>query len=65
MPKYLIQVPYTSDGAKGLLREGGSQRRAAARNLVESLGGTLDVMYFAFGDCGVVKKSATYTPPGH
>ena len=31
MPKYLVQVNYTAEGAKGLLREGGSKRRAAAQ----------------------------------
>jgi hypothetical protein len=30
MPKYLLEVSYTAEGAKGLLKEGGSKRRAAA-----------------------------------
>jgi uncharacterized protein with GYD domain len=49
MPKYLLQVSYTAEGGKGLLRDGGSKRRAAARTLVESLGGKLESLYFAFG----------------
>ena len=49
MPKYLLQVSYTADGAKGVLKDGGSKRRAAARTLVESLGGKLESLYFAFG----------------
>ena len=49
MPKYLLQVSYTSDGAKGLLKDGGSKRRAAAKTLVESLGGKLESLYYAFG----------------
>jgi uncharacterized protein with GYD domain len=49
MPKYLLQVSYTAEGAKGLLRDGGSKRRTAARTLVESLGGKLESLYFAFG----------------
>jgi uncharacterized protein with GYD domain len=54
MPKYLIQASYTVDGAKGLLKDGGSKRRAAARTLVESLGGKVDCFYFAFGETDVV-----------
>ena len=50
MPKYLLQVSYTAEGAKGLLKDGGSKRRAAAKTLVESLGGKLETIYYAFGD---------------
>ena len=46
MPKYLLQASYTSDGVKGLAKDGGSKRRAAAKALVESLGGKLEAMYF-------------------
>ena len=49
MPKFLLQVSYTADGAKGLLKDGGSKRRAAAKTLVESLGGKLECLYYAFG----------------
>jgi uncharacterized protein with GYD domain len=50
MPKYLLQVSYTPEGAKGLLKDGGTKRREAARAAVASVGGTLESMYFAFGD---------------
>ena len=50
MPKYLYQVSYTAEGAKGLLKEGGSKRRAAAEGLVKSLGGKLEAFYFTFGE---------------
>jgi uncharacterized protein with GYD domain len=53
MPKYLLKVSYTADGAKGLLKDGGSKRRAAAQAMVESLGGRLEAFYFAFGACDV------------
>jgi len=53
MPKYLLQVSYTAEGAKGLLKDGGSKRRSAARALVESLGGKLEALYYAFGDTDV------------
>ena len=54
MPKYLLQASYTADGVKGLIKDGGTKRAAAARSLVESLGGKLDAIYFAFGDTDVV-----------
>jgi uncharacterized protein with GYD domain len=50
MSKFLVEVKYSLDGAKGLMAEGGSSRVAASRTLVESLGGTLESFYFAFGD---------------
>jgi uncharacterized protein with GYD domain len=54
MPKYLIEVSYTAEGAKGVLKDGGTKRREAARKLIESVGGTLDAMYFAFGKTDVI-----------
>jgi len=54
MPKYLLQVSYTAEGAKGLLKDGGSKRRNAARTLIESLGGKLEVLYWAFGESDVI-----------
>jgi uncharacterized protein with GYD domain len=53
MPKYLLQVNYTLDGVKGIVSKGGSARQAAARATVESVGGTLETMYFAFGSTDV------------
>jgi uncharacterized protein with GYD domain len=53
MPKYLLQVSYTAEGAKGVLKDGGSKRRAAAKAVVESVGGKLESMYFAFGKTDV------------
>lgn len=49
MPKYLFEVKYTLDGLKGVVSKGGSARRAAAQAGVESVGGTLESFYFAFG----------------
>jgi uncharacterized protein with GYD domain len=49
MPKYLLEVSYTADGAKGLMKDGGSKRRAAAKTLIESLGGKIEAFYYAFG----------------
>jgi uncharacterized protein with GYD domain len=53
MPKYLVQASYTSEGVKGLHKEGGSSRRAAIEKLLGSLGGKLEAFYFAFGDTDV------------
>ena len=50
MPKYLLQVNYVGDGVKGLLKEGGTRRRAAAEGLAKSLGGSLEAFYYAFGE---------------
>jgi uncharacterized protein with GYD domain len=49
MPKYLFEVDYTTEGTKGLLKDGGSKRRAAVEKSVESLGGKLEAFYFTFG----------------
>ena len=50
MPKYLFQTSYTNDGVKGLLKDGGSGRKAAAEQAVASLGGKLEAFYFGFGE---------------
>lgn len=50
MPKYLVQANYVGEGVKGLLKEGGTKRRAAVEALVESLGGKVEAFYYAFGD---------------
>ncbi|WP_392962338.1 GYD domain-containing protein [Streptomyces sp. LN245] len=50
MPKFLIQARYTPEGAKGLLKEGASGRRAAVEHVVAGLGGSVEVMYFSFGE---------------
>ena len=49
MPKYLCQGSYTEEGLKGLLKEGGSKRRAMVEQLVKEMGGKLETYYFAFG----------------
>ena len=49
MAKYMLIGSYTADGAKGVLKEGGSGRREAARKAIESAGGTLESFYFGFG----------------
>lgn len=50
MAKYMFQGSYSLEGARGLLREGGSRRREAVEQLVRNLGGRLEGFYYAFGD---------------
>lgn len=47
--KYLFEAKYTTEGAKGLAREGGSGRRAAVSKMLEGLGGKVEAFYYAFG----------------
>jgi uncharacterized protein with GYD domain len=53
MPKYLLEVSYTLDGVRGIVAKGGSARKAAAQAAAKSVGGKLDVFYFAFGGTDV------------
>jgi len=50
MPKYLIRANYTQSGLGGLLAEGGTGRKDAISDLMASAGGTLEALYYAFGD---------------
>ena len=54
MSKYLIKGNYATDGVKGLMKEGGSKRRDAATDAIESVGGSVDSFYFAFGEADVI-----------
>jgi uncharacterized protein with GYD domain len=53
MAKYLVKASYTSDGTKGLLKEGGSSRRAAIQKILGGMGGKLEGFYYAFGEADV------------
>jgi uncharacterized protein with GYD domain len=54
VPKYLYQVSYTPEGSRGLLSGGGSKRHRIVKELIEGLGGTLELFAFAFGEDDVV-----------
>jgi uncharacterized protein with GYD domain len=54
MPKYLLKATYNAEGVRGVMKEGGTQREAAARALVESLGGNVEAFYFAHGDADAI-----------
>jgi uncharacterized protein with GYD domain len=49
MPKYLWKASYTPRGARGVAEAGGSSRVEAVKRATESVGGTLEGFYFAFG----------------
>ena len=53
MPKFMIQANYVGDGVKGLLSEGGTKRRETVAQVMESMGGKLEALYYAFGDYDV------------
>ena len=50
MAKYLYQASYTAEGVRGLLTDGASSRREAIKKMTESLGGTMEALYYAFGE---------------
>lgn len=50
MPKFMVVGSYTDQGAKGFAKEGGTARREATAKAVESVGGKVEAMYFAFGE---------------
>jgi uncharacterized protein with GYD domain len=50
MAKYLISASYTTEGTKGLIKGGGgTARRNAIQQLLQSVGGRLESIYYAFG----------------
>ena len=53
MAHYLVQASYTAQGVSGLVKNP-EDRAAAIRPLVESMGGKIESMYFAFGDFDIV-----------
>jgi uncharacterized protein with GYD domain len=54
MPKYLVRASYTAEGLEGLLKDKASGRKAAVAEAIETLGGKLESIYFAFGEDDVV-----------
>lgn len=52
--KFMIQASYTGEGARGLLKDGGSARRAVVQKMVEAAGGRLECFYYSYGDHDVI-----------
>jgi uncharacterized protein with GYD domain len=53
MPTYLWRASYTTDGVKGLMKDGGTKRRATVKQMIEQAGGKLQAFYFALGEADV------------
>ena len=53
MAKLLILGSYTAEGTKGVIKEGGTGRKASIEKALKSVGGKVDAVYFAFGDADV------------
>jgi uncharacterized protein with GYD domain len=49
MPHYMFRASYSKEGLQGVLKEGAASRLEVVRKLAESLGGTLETAYWAFG----------------
>jgi uncharacterized protein with GYD domain len=54
MTKYFFQANYVGQGIKGLMQEGGSKRREAVVKALDSVGGSLECFYYAFGETDVL-----------
>jgi uncharacterized protein with GYD domain len=50
MGKYLFHGSFTTEGLRGIVKEGGTSRTKAVEALAKSVGGKLESYYFAFGD---------------
>ena len=54
MSKFMFRASLSAEGVAGVLAEGGTACRAAVKSAIETLGGTLEAFYFAFGGDDVV-----------
>ena len=54
MAKYLLNASYTLEGVRGLLKEGGTSRRAAVEAATKEIGGSIEAFYFTFGQSDVI-----------
>ena len=53
MPKYLIKSSLSTKGVEGTMADGGTARKEAVAAALASVGGSLEAMYYAFGDVDV------------
>ena len=53
MAKYLLEASYTAAGTKGLVKEGGSNRRKQVEEMIKKVDGTLEAFYYSFGETDV------------
>jgi uncharacterized protein with GYD domain len=50
MPRFLFEVSFSTEGARGIAKEGGTARRDFIEKLTGNLGGKLLSFDFAFGE---------------
>lgn len=53
MPKYMVSGSYTTEGIKGVIKEGGSGRRKAVEAALHAVGGKVESIYYALGETDV------------
>ena len=53
MARFLFQGTYSTEGMKGVLKDGGTGRRTAVEAAIKSLGGKLEAFYYGFGETDV------------
>ena len=49
MPKYMIKATYSTQGIKGVMKEGGTGRSDSVAKAIAGVGGQMESFYFAFG----------------
>ena len=49
MPKFMAKAHYNTDGARALMKEGGTSRVAAVTKAAKAIGGKVESFYFAYG----------------
>jgi uncharacterized protein with GYD domain len=49
MPHFMFTASYTTEGIRGVRKEGASSRIAVVERLCESLGGKVEAAYWSFG----------------
>jgi uncharacterized protein with GYD domain len=54
MAKYLVNASYTAEGTRGLLKEGGTNRKKMVEEMAKKLGGKVDFFFYSFGVSDVV-----------
>jgi uncharacterized protein with GYD domain len=50
MPKFLVKACYMGEGARGLMKEGGTSRRTTVEQMAQRAGGRVEAFYYAYGD---------------
>jgi len=46
----MAQCSYIGPGVKGLLKDGGTARRAVVEKMIKAVGGKMEAYYYAFGE---------------